>query len=124
MFHLNLIEFSLFTTTFNSFTDEIFCRYLLYHSISVYFIDGFTNEIWSLKKTSSVISGLSASLLVKKNPMVLQTNNARKKITCWNISTKLFRRWLAVAFGVILFQLSVKYNNEREIWNEIKYPDR
>jgi len=65
MFHLNLIEFSLFTTTFNNFTDEIFCRYLLYHSISAYFIDGFTNEIWSLEKTSSVISGLSASPSVK-----------------------------------------------------------
>jgi hypothetical protein len=48
--------------------------------------------------------------------MVLQTNNVRqKKITHWNIIMELFRRSLAEAFGVILFQLSVKYNNEREI---------
>jgi len=71
------------------------------------------SNFWSVGKSIS-----------KNNPMVLQTDNARKKITCWNISMKLFRRWLAVAFGVILFQLSVKYNNEREMWNKIKYPDR
>jgi len=46
----------------------------------------------------------------KKNSMVLQTENVRQKnITRWNIPPKLFHRWLAVAFGVILFQPSVKY---------------
>jgi hypothetical protein len=32
-----------------------------------------------------------------------------KKIIRWNIPTKLFRRWLAVASAIILFQLSGIY---------------
>jgi hypothetical protein len=39
------------------------------------------SNFWSVGKSIS-----------KNNPMVLQTDNARKKITCWNISMKLFRR--------------------------------
>ena len=50
MFHPNPIEFSLFITTFNKFINEIFYQYLPYYFVSAYFIDGFTNEIWSLKK--------------------------------------------------------------------------
>jgi len=43
--------------------------------------------------------------------------HTKKNITHWNIPTELFHRWLAVPFGVILFQPSVKYRQNNFIGN-------
>jgi hypothetical protein len=103
--------FSFYTTTFNSFTYEIFCQYLLYHSIDMNFTDWFTDG-----KHLLVIYFLVAFLSVKKPDGFIDGKCARqKKITRWNIPMELFRRWLAVAFGVILFQPSVKYRRNYSV---------
>ena len=53
------------TTTFNSLTDRIFYQFLHYHSTGKNFINRFTDKNCPL---------------VKKTPMVLQTENTRKTI--------------------------------------------
>jgi hypothetical protein len=68
-----------FTTTFNSFTDKIFSRYLLYHSVGAYFTDWFKDIKCPSKNRSSVIYFMSKCPLVKKNPIVLQTGNTHQK---------------------------------------------
>jgi len=91
--------------------DYIFYRYLFYHSIRAYFIDRFMNGKHLSKNYLLVISGLlECPSIKKKTPMVLQTENVyKKKFNCWNIPIKLFLRWLAVVFRIILFQPFVKY---------------
>jgi hypothetical protein len=52
----------------------------------------------------------------KKNQWFYRrTMCAKKKFTRWNILMELFRRSLAEAFGVILFQLSVTYRRNNFI---------
>jgi GH25 family lysozyme M1 (1,4-beta-N-acetylmuramidase) len=74
--------------TFNSFTERILCRYLFYHSVGVYFTDGFVDKIRLLEKTSSVIFGVSARLKVKKKLRWFYRRTMRAKK---NLSAEIYR---------------------------------
>ena len=71
------------TTTFNNFTYGIYCRYLLYHSVGIYFTGWFADWNHPSKNRSSVIYFLPECSSVKKDKpqwFYRQTIRAKKII--------------------------------------------